>query len=447
MKTSPETSLPAGMVLGGLHGSSGKTVLTCLLLAGLEARGFAVQGFKAGPDYLDQGFHNSFSRRPSVTLDPWLMGRDEVVAEAARRTGNATGILEGVMGLFDGSSPSSDAGSTMELSRWLGWPVVLCVPAAKAGRSLAAALRGFLSEAHPERIAGVVLNGVSGDSHTDYLREALRPLEIPVLGAIPRESMLEWPERYLGLQAAQEYSLPSCADLAAFAERTLDLDGFQSLAQAHTAESSVAEKAGPAPSRRLAIAKDEAFHFYYANNIDWLRAEGCELIPFSPLHSRSLPTDLDAILLGGGFPELFGSVLADNSGLRRELKHAVDSGVPCYAECGGLMLLADALVDVDGRRFPMAGCVPGEVVMTRGLQHFGYCTATERSGVAHNGHEFHHSAWRGEAEHSNAWRVTRRRTGAARGEGFRTGGLHASYVHLYFPNSADLMRAQLGILS
>jgi cobyrinic acid a,c-diamide synthase len=226
--TEPQAS---GFVLAGMHGSSGKTVLSCLLLAGLEARGLSVQPFKAGPDYIDPGYHNRYASRPSRNLDAWLMGRERVLEEARAHTRSATGVLEGVMGLFDGAHPTSEEGSTMELARWLGWPVVLSVPAAKAGRSLAAGLRGFLAEASPDRIAGVVLSGVSGDSHTEYLREALQPTGIPVLGAIPKMEALEWPERHLGLQAAQERPLPSKRDLAEIARRTLDLDAFATLAR------------------------------------------------------------------------------------------------------------------------------------------------------------------------------------------------------------------------
>jgi len=444
---------PAGFVLGGLHGSSGKTVLSCLLAAGLEARAQAVQPFKTGPDFLDTGYHNAYCSRPSRNLDAWLMGEALVRDEAVRHTAHATGILEGVMGLFDGASPTSEEGSTMELARWLDWPVVLCLPAEKAGRSIAAMLRGFLAEAHPSRIAGVVLNGVSGASHSGYLREALAPLQVPVLGAIPKTELLIWPERHLGLQAAQEQKLPSKAALAALAEQTLDLSAFSALAQSHplpqapASTSQLTATALPlkAPDsrrpKRIAIAQDEAFHFYYAANLEWLRAQDAELVPFSPLHSPALPSECDAVLLGGGFPEIYASSLADNTSLRRSLSSAIGAGLPCYAECGGLMLLSEELVTREGHRFPMAGVLPGSVNMSRSLQNFGYCLADS----IHRGHEFHHSQWQGEAEHANAWSVTRRRTGTSRREGFRTPTLHASYVHLYFSQSAALLRQQLSL--
>lgn len=439
-----------------MHGSSGKTVLTCLLLAALEQRGLCVQPFKAGPDYIDPGYHNRYASRPSRNLDVWLMGRQQVLDEAHRHTRTATGVLEGVMGLFDGAHPTSEEGSTMELARWLGWPVVLSVPAAKAGRSLAAGLRGFLAEAAPERIAGVVLAGVSGDSHTEYLREALYPHGIPVLGAIPNLEALDWPERHLGLQAAQERQLPSRADLAAIARSTLDLDALAALAQTHASPVHNANEApvvsdepqavqAPAPKshRKVAIARDAAFHFYYQANLEWLEQRGAELLPFSPLLDQTIPPDADAIVLGGGFPEVHAAALSRNTPLLESLRGAVSDGIPCYAECGGLMLLSKEIVTLDGGRFPMAGAIPGGVEMTRTLQNFGYCSVAQPGDPPTNGHEFHHSRWTGEATRANAWYAVRRRNGVARREGFRSGRLHASYVHLYFPALSPTLTSSL----
>lgn len=436
-----------GFVLAGMHGSSGKTVLSCLLLAGLEARGLPVQPFKAGPDYIDPGYHNRYASRPSRNLDAWLMGRERVLEEARTHTRSAIGVLEGVMGLFDGAHPTSEEGSTMEMARWLGWPVVLSVPAAKAGRSLAAGLRGFLAEASPDRIAGVVLSGVSGDSHTEYLREALLPTGIPVLGAIPKMAALDWPERHLGLQAAQERPLPNRRELVEIARRTLDLDAFAALAR-KPAPLAIRVDASllAAPNtrrRRVGIAQDEAFHFYYQANLEWLVERGMELVPFSPLRDAALPTGIDGLVLGGGFPEVYASALSKNTPLLRSLGDAVRGGLPCYAECGGFMLLSEAILTLEGERFPMAGVVPGAVEMTRALQNFGYCSVSQPGEAPHYGHEFHYSRWSEEGARANAWEVARRRNGVSRREGFRQQNLHASYVHLYFPSLAPSLSSTL----
>jgi cobyrinic acid a,c-diamide synthase len=451
MRPFEETATASGFVIGGLHGSSGKTVVTCLLAAGLQARGGAIQTFKAGPDFLDTGYHSHFCNRPARNLDAWMMGRERILEEARAHTWRATGILEGVMGLFDGASATSESGSTMELSRWLGWPVVLCLPAAKAGRSLGAMLRGFIAEAAPHGLAGVVLNGVSGNSHAEYLREAIRPLGIPVLGAIPQNPLLAWPERHLGLQAAPERTLPTNHDLARLAAEVLDLESFERLAKFQDAaptgsEANFKESADIRhPKKRIAIAMDAAFHFYYASNVDWLREQGAELLPFSPIDSQEIPRNADALLIGGGFPEVHAQRIADNAPLRSEIRSAIKSGLPCYAECGGLMFLAENLRSTEGEAFPMCGVLPGDVAMTRSLQNFGYCTATDHEGMNHLGHEFHHSQWLAEESQANAWTVKRNRTGRERLEGFQTPTLHASYVHTYFPNSASFLKRKLGL--
>ncbi|MFZ9008568.1 MAG: cobyrinate a,c-diamide synthase, partial [bacterium] len=296
--------MPSGIVLAGLQSSSGKTALTCLLLAGLQKRGVPVQPFKAGPDYLDPAYHQHFASCPSINLDSWMMGRSEVVRLVQKYGTGKLGLLEGVMGLFDGASPVSDEGSTLELSRWLNWPIVLVVPAAKAGRSVRAAIRGFQLEAGADRIRGLILNQVSGESHADYLKQALADLKIPILGALPRLPELQWPERHLGLQAVSETSLPDRASLGRLAEQYLNLDQFLSLAP-QPEQCSVSEviETSVKPSCRIGVAQDAAFHFHYHENLEWLRQQGAELVQFSPLEDSTLPPALDGILLSGGFPE------------------------------------------------------------------------------------------------------------------------------------------------
>lgn len=415
----------SGLILGGLQSSSGKTVVTSVLLAALARRGHAVQPFKAGPDFIDPAYHSLFCDRPSRNLDFWLMGGEEAVRrEALSHTADCPGILEGVMGIFDGWTPVSDSESTMHLARLLDWPIVLVVPCAKAGRSLAAALRGFMEEAGEGRIAGVILNQVSGDSHRDYLKEAIRPLGIPVLGALPVDAMMEWPERHLGLQAAQEGDFCSGDDLAAVAERHLDVEALWALAvsgEQGGAEPEVSRV--NEPRLRLAVARDEAFHFYYCSNLDQV-----EVVPFSPLRDQALPECVDAVALGGGFPEVFAERLSENHEMKKAMKEAVEGGLPVVAECGGFMYLTEALT-VGESDFSMCGVVPGRIEMTNRLQHFGYCTATSDDRSPVTGHEFHHSRWLDEGSHANGWEVTKRRSGKSRREGYRVNQLRGSYVH------------------
>jgi cobyrinic acid a,c-diamide synthase len=388
--------------------------------------------------------------------------------------------------LFDGSDARSDEGSTVAVARLLDRPIVLVVTAKKCGRSLAVALRGFVQEAGPDRIAGVILNEVSGSSHTEYLREAIQPLALPVLGALPFCPELAWHERHLGLQASQEYQLPSWQALASLAEQHLDMSAILELARSvprwrgrpgrdreallaadqtysssdrnsslQDAQVGLASEARSTTSPRklrVGVAADEAFHFYYQANLDYLTNSGAELIKFSPLHDSALPADLDALFIGGGFPEIFASQLAENSAMRAELRSAIRQGLNCYAECGGLMLLAEELITLDQKAYPMAGVIPGAVQMTASLKHFGYCICSEwktgsafasygATGPEHRfcGHEFHHSVWSGEPEQANLWSVQRKRTGGFRREGFSIPNLHASYVHLHFRTSGPVI--------
>ena len=433
--------MPSGIVLAGLQSSSGKTALTCLLLAGLQKRGVPVQPFKAGPDYLDPAYHQHFASCPSINLDSWMMGRSEVVRLVQKYGTGKLGLLEGVMGLFDGASPVSDEGSTLELSRWLNWPIVLVVPAAKAGRSVRAAIRGFQLEAGADRIRGLILNQVSGESHADYLKQALADLKIPILGALPRLPELQWPERHLGLQAVSETSLPDRASLESLAEQYLNLDQFLSLAP-QPEQCSVSEviETPVRPSCRIGVAQDSAFHFHYHENLEWLRHQGAELVKISPLEDSTLPPALDGILLSGGFPECFAEKLSTNQSMLKELKEFIEAGGSCYAECGGLMLLADSLRLLNGDQYPMAGVIPGTVSMTSRLQHFGYSEATSTNHQkGWRGHEFHHSKWEQESSQANAWTVTKRNRVGSRLEGYRYRNLHASYIHLYFPKAAPLL--------
>ncbi len=433
--------MPSGIVLAGLQSSSGKTALTCLLLAGLQKRGVPVQPFKAGPDYLDPAYHQHFASCPSINLDSWMMGRSEVVRLVQKYGTGKLSLLEGVMGLFDGASPVSDEGSTLELSRWLNWPIVLVVPAAKAGRSVRAAIRGFQLEAGADRIRGLILNQVSGESHADYLKQALADLKIPILGALPRLPELQWPERHLGLQAVSETSLPDRHSLGRLAEQYLNLDQFLSLAP-QPEQYSVSEviETSVKPSCRIGVAQDSAFHFHYHENLEWLRQQGAELVKISPLEDSTLPPALDGILLSGGFPECFAEKLSTNQSMLKELKEFIEAGGSCYAECGGLMLLADSLRLLNGDEYPMAGVIPGTVSMTSRLQHFGYSEATSTNHQkGWRGHEFHHSKWEQETSQANAWTVTKRNRMGSRLEGYRYRNLHASYIHLYFPKAAPLL--------
>ena len=446
---SPSKKNHMGLIVAGMHSSGGKTAVTSLLLAALRKRNFIVQPFKVGPDYIDPGFHFHYSAKHSINLDPWIMGREHILQAAKEFTENAFGIAEGVMGLFDGSDPTNDSGSTMEVGRWLRWPILLVVPCQNSGRSITAAIQGFVAEAGgPEHFAGIILNQVNSESHADYLSKACASLQIPILGALPEIPELRWPERHLGLQPGVEQKLPEADHLAELAEKYFDLKllikKFPVLS-ASAAPVKNLQSTTPKFSKRIAVAQDEAFHFYYVANLEWLREQGAEVITFSPLHDSQVPKNVDALILGGGFPEVFAEKISANKSMLSSIKKTVESGIPTYAECGGLMVLAEVLKLKSGQSLAMAGVVPGMVEMTKRLQYFGYCKIDLPNSGEVRGHEFHYSRWTEESTHANLWDVTRHSTGNSRREGYRTANLHASYVHLYFPQAASLISEILRI--
>jgi cobyrinic acid a,c-diamide synthase len=378
------------------------------------------------------------------------MGREHILQAAKKLTENAFGIAEGVMGLFDGSDPTNDSGSTMEVARRLSWPILLVVTCQNSGRSITAAIQGFVAEAGgPEHFAGIILNQVNSESHADYLSKACASLQIPILGALPEIPELRWPERHLGLQPGVEQKLPEADHLAELAEKYFDLKllikKFPALSASAVPVKNL-QSTTPKFSKRIAVAQDEAFHFYYVANLEWLRQQGAEIVSFSPLHDNKVPENVDGLILGGGFPEVFAEKISANKSMLSSIKKTVESGIPTYAECGGLMVLAEVLKLKSGQSLAMAGVVPGMVEMTKRLQYFGYCKIDLPKSGEVRGHEFHYSRWTEESTHANLWDVTRHSTGNSRREGYRTANLHASYVHLYFPQAAPLIREVLHLL-
>ena len=438
---SPSKNKHKGLIVAGMHSSVGKTAVTSLLLAAFRKRELAVQPFKVGPDYIDPGFHFHFSAIQSINLDPWIMGRECLVQAAQQFTENAFGVAEGVMGLFDGSDPTNDSGSTMEVAHWLRWPIILVVPCRNAGRSITAAIQGFVSEAGGlKHFAGIIFNQVNSESHAEYLRKACASLQLPILGSLPEIAELHWPERHLGLQPGIEQNLLEVEHMAELAENNLELDQLFKIFSMQPMKERNLNHDFSKYIKRIAVAQDQAFHFYYAANLEWLREQGVEIIPFSPLHDSKVPEYVEGMILGGGFPEVFAEKMSANKSMLISLKQAVDSGMPCYAECGGLMLLADGLKVNSGICYSMAGVVPGLVEMTKQLQNFGYCKIDSLKSGEVRGHEFHYSRWSEETKQANLWEVTRHSTRISRREGYRTSNLHASYVHLYFPQAATFIR-------
>lgn len=420
---------------------SGKTTVALALMAALRRRGKRVQPFKCGPDYIDPAYHRVAAGRPSYNLDTWMMGRAGVRRTWARHAAGAdAAICEGVMGLFDACTPEHAEGSTADCARELGLPVALVVPVRGMAGSLAALARGFASHMPGLNLCGIIANGVGGERHASLLRRVLDGEGLPpLLGAFPRSEAWALPERHLGLVPPGETGCsPAWAEaLARAAEACIDWERFAE-ACACARPAPVAEPAWPAPCRRLAVAQDEAFLFYYGEMEARLRRLGWEASAFSPLHDAALPEGVDAVYLGGGYPEVFAERLAENAPMRASLAAFAERGGEIYAECGGYMYLCDELVDAEGRRFPMCGVLRATARMGRKRRELGYRSVRWLGdppfGLPRQdarGHEFHWSEVELHAVYPPlyAWSGTGGRSGEA---GVVCGRVRAGYMHLFW---------------
>ncbi len=393
------------IAIAGERSGVGKTTVTLAILATLRRRQQTVQSFKVGPDYIDPMFHSYVTGRACRNLDSILTSNDYVRGCFDKHSQTAAySLIEGVMGLFDGASGATDAGSTAQIAKLLNVPVVLILNCSSTSRSIAAIAHGYRTFDPQVQLAGVILNQVGSDRHLELLTAALIPLHLPILGVLRRQPDLRIPDRHLGLIPAGELTdLNATLDrLADVGERCFDWEKLLPLlattARIGSAESKDPDRGHPYKSKiRLAVAKDAAFNFYYADNLDLLRDLGAELIEWSPLSDEKLPTGIHGLYFGGGFPEVFGETLAANQPVRQAVRAAIEAGMPTYAECGGLMYLCDRIVDFDERSHPMVGIFPTTAVMGKRLT-LGYrqlTTLTDtlllNAGDRIWGHEFHRS--------------------------------------------------------
>ncbi len=437
------------LFVSAAHKSSGKTTLCIGLTAALRARGEAVQPFKKGPDYIDPLWLGLAAGRPCYNLDPYLSGAEEIRAEVARRMrGASLGLVEGNKGLYDGLALDG-SNSNAALAAMLGTPVVLVIDARGMTRGIAPLILGFQAFDPNIRIAGVILNQLGGARHEAKLRAVIDHYTgVPVLGAVQYDERLTIVERHLGLVPSNEAESARLRveEIAALIASQVDLDLLLGVARAAApfpaapAQADSAEaRAGGAPLR-VGIARDAAFGFYYPGDLEALRAAGAELVPFDALRDKRLPP-VDALFIGGGFPETHMDALAANSALRAEVRAAIESGLPAYAECGGLMYLARS-IEWNGRRAEMAGVLPADIVMHarpvgRGYVHLretgrGLWPAREPGETALiRAHEFHYSSVERLASGVRfAYEVERGHGIDGRHDGIVHKNLLASYAHL-----------------
>ena len=409
---------------------SGKTTITCALLQSLKEQGIPLVSYKCGPDYIDPMFHKEVLGVPSKNLDTFFTGEKETRALlTAGRTEGELAVLEGVMGLYDGLGGIREEGSSYHLAKVTGTPIILVVDAKGMGKSVLALIAGFLQYDTEKLIRGVILNRMSG-AYFQTIRPLIeKELPIEVVGYVPDQKHLELKSRHLGLvlPKEQEEVTQQIRDFAAELQKTVSIEKIREIAEeaaelpeaskrnldfrydsAEFVKDSVIESTydmevevkvegiTDTDAPIIAVARDEAFCFYYEDNLRLLEEQGARLRYFSPLHDSHLPEGCDGLLLGGGYPELHLKELEQNLSMRNEIRAAMEQNIPCVAECGGFMYLHETIEDQDGKQYRMAGVLPGICTNKGKLVRFGYIELQEGEpsflpeGTKIRGHEFHY---------------------------------------------------------
>lgn len=429
------------LVIAGVSSGTGKTTIVTGILASLFAQGVTVQSFKIGPDYIDTGFHKLASGVDAHNLDSWLVAENKipVLFQDAAQSKDLS-IIEGVMGLYDGGK--NGVSSTASIAKVLQAPVILVINAKSMGESAAAIALGFKNYDPSVNMVGVIINNLGSVSHGELIKEALKKINIPVLGLIRRDNLLSLPERHLGLTPTEEQAelLEKIKLIQTAIMDSVDLE--QIVALAKTAPPLVVEaeeKTNVANKVRIGIAHDEAFSFYYPASLRVLEKQGAELIKFSPLHDQKIP-EVEGLFFGGGFPEMFARELSANISMKNSIQQAHKNKLPIYAECGGFMYLGESIKDFEENTHQMVGLVPGYSTMQERLQTVGYveakaCTdniCTRQSKVL-RGHEFHFSTFTPHDEQNfpYAFEFKKVRTGNIYLSGYAKDNLLASYLHMH----------------
>lgn len=441
------------IVIAGVSSGVGKTTIVTGLLATLARQGVTVQSYKVGPDYIDPGYHSLATGNAAHNLDTWLVPSDKLASIFAKTaSGNDLAIIEGVMGLYDGGR--AGISSTAAIAKLLDAPVVLVVDAKSVGESIAATVLGYKMYDSNVHLAGVIINRIGSDSHKAIVCEAIERIGVKVLGCVTRNGTLALPERHLGLTPVTENDAHETVEaIAKQISNEIDIEQIVHFAQ--SAKPLIINIARQTESFedgfriRIGVAHDEAFSFYYPESLEVLSSQGAELIYFSPLHDSRIP-DVDGIILGGGFPEMFAEKLADNGEMRKSIYTACMQGMPVYAECGGFMYLTREITDFSGKSYAMVGAIPATSVMESKLQTVGYVEARALSdnilcgaGDKIRGHEFHFSRILPDTQNADfnwAFQMEKARTGASYPGGFASGNLLASYLHMHFAGNETAAR-------
>ncbi len=441
------------IVIAGTSSGAGKTTFTIGLMAAFIKLGKTVQGYKVGPDYIDPSYHTSVTGRPSRNLDSWMLGEDSVREIFYRSSGDADlSIIEGVMGLFDGKDPLSNAGSTADLSAILAAPIILVINAASMARSAAAVVLGFQKFAPSIKIAGVLVNQVGSAGHYQLVKAAIeKECGIPALGYLTKNREIDLPERHLGLIPAIERGEQSSIfdTLAEEIGKTVDLKAILAIASQAQDMPELTAKIFTGTKKEseitIAVAKDRVFNFYYPENLELLEWQGARVKFFSPFAGESIPDEADGLYIGGGFPEEYAGELSLNQEMLADFRKRITDGLPTFAECGGFMFLTESITDREGCTHSMVGIIPASVKMQSRLAALGYreVRALKDSfllaeGERIRGHEFHYSTVE---YHSDvvpfAYEIDGNK--GVKKDGYCAKNLIAAYTHLHFGSNPHVV--------
>ncbi|WP_243345911.1 cobyrinate a,c-diamide synthase [Parabacteroides sp. FAFU027] len=433
-----------GFILAGTNSGCGKTTITLGLMSLLKKQGLKVAPFKAGPDFIDPAFHQKATGVHSYNLDSHLVSHDMLRTHFLEKTaGKDIAVVEGVMGLFDGMGEQSE-GSAADLSRILNLPVILAVNCKGASQSVVATVHGFATLDPSVKIAGVILNHVPNHEHYLFLKKMIESKTgVVCIGYLPTRPDVVLESRHLGLiQATEVDSLNEKIDnLTTLFELTIDHDSLLKVTRLPEVSSfdnkdAFAKWHRDLAGLRVGVAKDEAFSFYYKSNLELLELHGAELVYFSPLHDKNIPIKANALYIGGGYPEVYASGLSANNKMLDSLKEAAETGLPIYAECGGLMYLTENIRLLSGECIPMTGIFNSTSAMTKRLQRFGYCSV-QLDGAETRAHEFHHSEQLtpDEPNFELAYQVTKASNGRRWSCGLHRKNVLAAYAHVQFLSS------------
>lgn len=436
------------LIIAGTSSNCGKTTVTMALMGILNKNGETVAPFKVGPDYIDPKFHKAVTNKNSYNLDGYMLDKETLKYLFDKNCKNKSiAIIEGVMGLYDGLG-TTEIGSTAEIAQILKIPVILVVEAKGISRSIAALINGYKNFNNKINIKGVILNKVSGESHYNLLKKIIEiETKVECIGYIENDNSISFSERHLGLIPAEEINdLKLKIDsLINKTDKTIDIDKILNISKNTYGQNKIKNMnfdiKDIGKKLKVGLARDKAFNFYYQDNIDLMIESGIEIIEFNTLNDDKIPEDIDALYIGGGYPEVIPALLSKNRKLIKDIKNKLDNGIPCYAECGGLMYLSSGIFDKDEKFFPMVDFFKCKTKLTKNLQRFGYIEI-DFDGIKIKAHEFHYSIMEDIQKNDFAYKFKIKKAGNNKEWecGLAKKNVIAGYPHIHFYSNIDFFK-------